>query len=74
MGETNDAERTRTAPRMNSEILDRLPPQNLEAEKGVLGSILLDPLICDDIALLLRPGDFYADANQRSVSQLAGDA
>jgi replicative DNA helicase len=70
MGETNDAERTRTAPRMNSEILDRLPPQNLEAEKGVLGSILLDPLICDDIALLLRPGDFYADANQRLYRNL----
>jgi len=51
------------AGKVTSEILDRLPPHNLEAEKGVLGSILLDPPMCDDVALLLRPGDFYADAH-----------
>lgn len=48
-----------------SDILDRLPPQNLDAEKAVLGSLLLDPMICDDIVSLLRPDDFYADAHQR---------
>ena len=51
--------------RLSAELLDRLPPQNLEAEKAVLGSILLDPQMCDDVALLLRPDDFYADANQK---------
>ncbi len=51
--------------RVTSEILDRLPPQNLDAEKGVLGSILLDPNMCDEVALLLRPDDFYADAHRR---------
>jgi len=51
------------AGKVTSEILDRLPPQNLEAEKGVLGSILLDPQMADDVALLLRPTDFYADAH-----------
>src|SRR3990167_6691662 len=29
--------------KVTSEILDRLPPQNLDVEKGVLASILLDP-------------------------------
>ena len=49
----------------SSEILDRLPPQNLEAEMGVLGSILLDPKLCDDVVMILRAEDFYADANRK---------
>jgi len=49
--------------KVTSEILDRLPPQNLDAEKGILGSILLDPHTCDEVALTLRPEDFYADAH-----------
>ena len=57
-------------PPVGSEILDRLPPQNLEAEKGVLGSLLLDPNLCDDVALILRPDDFYADANQKLYAHL----
>ncbi len=53
------------AERVPSEILDRLPPHNLEAERGVLGSILLDPSLCDDVVLVLRPEDFYADPHRR---------
>jgi len=53
-----------------SEILDRLPPQNLEAERGVLGSLLLDPELCDEVVLIVRPDDFYADANARLFSHL----
>ncbi len=48
----------------NSEILDRQPPANLEAERGVLGSILLLPSVCDDVALIVRPEDFYDQANR----------
>jgi len=55
----------RASPRISSEILDRLPPQNLDAEKGVLGSLLLDPDLCDDVAMIVRTDDFYADANQK---------
>jgi len=56
--------------KLSSEILDRLPPQSLEAEKSVLGSLLLDPNLCDDIALILRPDDFYAAANRKLFTHL----
>ena len=44
--------------------IDRQPPFNLEAEVGVLGSMMLMPDVCDDIVNLLRPEDFYDEANQ----------
>lgn len=46
-------------------VLERRPPMNLDAEVGVLGSIFLLPEVCDEIAMILRPKDFYDDANQR---------
>ncbi len=49
---------------VNSEILDRQPPRSLEAERAVLGSILLLPEVGDDVALVLRPDDFYDEAHQ----------
>jgi replicative DNA helicase len=52
------------AVKVSSEILDRRPPCNLDAERGVLGSILLLPIVCDDVALVVRAEDFYDDANQ----------
>lgn len=51
--------------RVSSEILDRLPPQNLDAERAVLGSLLIDPQMCDEVVMVLRPEDFYADAHQK---------
>ncbi len=57
--------------RVSSEILDRLPPHNLDAERGVLGSLLLDPNLCDEVALVLRPEDFYAEANQKLHGHLS---
>jgi replicative DNA helicase len=43
---------------------DRLPPQNVEAEQSVLGSILLDREAIAAAIELLRPEDFYQDVHQ----------
>src|SRR5437016_3949234 len=43
----------------SSSKLDRLPPQNLEAEKSALGSCLLDNTQIDEVALWVSPEDFY---------------
>ncbi len=63
---SHDDDRPRRKPRKAaaSEILQRQPPFDLEAEMGVLGSILLLPEVCDDIASTLRADDFYDDANR----------
>lgn len=52
-----------------AEILQRQPPIDLEAEMGVLGSILLLPEICDEIPSL-RADDFYDDANRKIYENL----
>ena len=49
---------------LNSEVYDRQPPRSIDAEKAVLGSILLLPETCDDVALIVRPGDFFDSSHQ----------
>ena len=41
----------------------RMPPQNLEAEESVLGSLLIDKEAITKIADSLNPNEFYKDAN-----------
>ena len=45
-------------------IARRLPPQNLEAEQCVLGSILLRPGILAKTLEIISPSDFYKEAHQ----------
>lgn len=44
-------------------LKDRLPPSNIEAEQGVIGSVLLDNDAMHALGVDLRPGDFYRDAH-----------
>jgi replicative DNA helicase len=53
-----------------TELLDRLPPQNLDAEKGVLGSLLLVPELCDEVSLIVHADDFYSDAHQKIYAHM----
>ncbi|MFC2015868.1 replicative DNA helicase [Chloroflexota bacterium] len=41
--------------------IERLPPQNIEAEEAVLGAILIDPDAIIRIAAFLRAEDFYRE-------------
>ena len=37
----------------------KIPPQNLEAEKSLLGAVLIDEDVLPDITEIVKPGDFY---------------
>ncbi|HLZ24918.1 MAG TPA: replicative DNA helicase [Ktedonobacterales bacterium] len=52
--------------------VEKLLPQNVEAEAGVLGSLLIDPEAIVQVADLLRPEDFYREAH-RLIYQAALD-
>lgn len=51
-------------------LIERLPPQNLEAERAVLASLLLDPRMTDDVMLVVRPEDFYLEAHQKLFAHM----
>ena len=55
---------TQDAEQKSFTMFDRLPPHNLDAERGIIGAILLNPIICDDIAVIVRDSDFYAESNR----------
>ena len=44
-------------------MIDRLPPQSLEAEQSVLGALLIDRDAIVEVADFLRAEDFYRPAN-----------
>lgn len=60
----------RTTPRRNgtpaaaSHADDVMPSHDLDAERGVLGSILMLPDVFDEVALRLDADDFFDDAHQ----------
>ena len=52
------------------ELADRQPPRSIEAERAVIGSLLLLPEVCDEVALIVRPDDFYDEAHRRIFAHL----
>jgi replicative DNA helicase len=53
-----------------SQLLDKVPPQDLDAERSVLGSILFASDAFDDVVQLIRAECFYADAHRRIFSAI----
>jgi len=49
-------------------VIDRLPPQSIEAEQSVLGAVLIDRDAIIEIAEFLKAEDFYRQAHGRIYS------
>jgi replicative DNA helicase len=54
----------------NVGVLDRIPPQNLEAEMALIGSILVDREIMGIVSEIVRPEDFYAHVHDSIYAAL----
>lgn len=47
-------------------VFGRLPPQNIEAEQAVIGSMLIDNDVIADVLPLINADSFLRDAHQKS--------
>ena len=50
---------------MVDNLFDKQPPSSREAEQSVIGAILLNPELCDEVALIIRPDDFFYEPNRK---------
>jgi replicative DNA helicase len=50
--------------------IDKIPPQNLEAEQSTLGSMMIDRAALEKGIDMLQPEDFYRDAHQKIFDAL----
>ena len=56
--------KSRTKPQ-NDSMINKLQPQNIEAEASLLSAILIDNSTLDDFVDLLTPSDFYRNAHKK---------
>ncbi len=59
----------KNAPNPNP-MLDRSLPSSIEAERGVLASILIDNALCYQAIELLKPDDFFRDSHRRIYEKM----
>lgn len=55
---------------MNDELLGRIPPNDLEAEQAVLGSMLVDKDAVFNVIEILKPEDFYRNEHAEIYSAI----
>ena len=51
-------------------MADRLPPQNIEAEEGVIGCLMIDPECAHDVFAKLRPEQMYRAMHRLVVTRI----
>lgn len=54
----------------NEKVTERITPQNIEAEKSLLGAILISEESLPDITEIVEPKDFYDERNQHIYSAM----
>jgi len=55
---------------MGDPFLDKGLPSNVEAERSILGAILLDNAVCNQAIELLRRDDFFLDSHRRIFDKM----
>lgn len=53
---------------MSSQVAERIPPQNEEAEKAVLGAVMIDKDALMNVSDMLKPSDFYREGHKEIFS------
>ena len=48
----------------DEKVTERITPQNLDAEKSLLGAILISEESLPDVTEIVKPQDFYDERNQ----------
>ncbi|MAE64892.1 MAG: replicative DNA helicase [Phycisphaeraceae bacterium] len=68
---TSTTSRTRYEPQRTelAQLFEKLPPQALEAEMALLGSMILDWQVIGDVVQLVRSADDFADPRHGSIFQ-----
>ena len=66
------AKMLKKSPRSGGVDLNRLPPQDIEAEQSVLGSLLIDKDAIVKIADIVSPKDFYRKAHEIIFEAIIG--
>lgn len=62
--EIKKPKRAKKTPPTAEVLPQRIPPHDLNMERVVLGSVMLDPEVFDEVVMVLREHDFYLEQHQ----------